>query len=218
MSTDTSLNRFLSQGTNAQRLVFTPAPPSPASGPAQGYFWFETDTGNLFSWNTGTASWVAVSTVGIDDDSGGGGGPAIPTAFRYFVLDTPYPQNAGDGYTAVANLEFHATLGGDTFLGSGTASATSSYGLTPPPGALTNVGWISSGSSMNNQWFYDLGEGVTSPIVEIKLTCQPGQANRAPYRFEIWGSVDGQTYYKSNPVYAAPWADGVHQTLPISFS
>ena len=64
MSADSTLNRFLSQGTAAQRVAFTPTPPTPATGPAFGYFWFETDTGLLWAWNTGATAWDLVSATG----------------------------------------------------------------------------------------------------------------------------------------------------------
>lgn len=67
--TDSTLNRFLANGTNADRLAFTPVPPTPASGPDQSYVWFETDTGDTYAWNTGTSAWVKI---------GGGGGSGAP--------------------------------------------------------------------------------------------------------------------------------------------
>jgi hypothetical protein len=49
--TDVTLNCFLARGTNAERLAFTPTPPTPASGPDPGYFWYETDTGDSYAWD-----------------------------------------------------------------------------------------------------------------------------------------------------------------------
>lgn len=51
--TDSTLNRFMASGTNAQRLAFTPSPPTPASGPNPAYFWYETDTGNTYVYASG---------------------------------------------------------------------------------------------------------------------------------------------------------------------
>lgn len=59
---DTTLNRFVSRGTHAQRLAYTPSPPTPASGPSSGYFFFETDTGDTFSWDG--AAWAQVNATG----------------------------------------------------------------------------------------------------------------------------------------------------------
>jgi len=49
--TDSTLNQFLSRGTNAQRLAFTPSPPTPASGNSPTYIWHETDTGDTYAYN-----------------------------------------------------------------------------------------------------------------------------------------------------------------------
>jgi len=57
--TDSTLNQFLSRGTNAQRLAFTPSPPTPASGNSPTYIFYETDTGNTYAW-TG-AAWAQVN-------------------------------------------------------------------------------------------------------------------------------------------------------------
>ncbi len=61
---DGALNYFVAAGTNADRLAFTPSPPTPAAGPHSGYFFFETDTSNTYSWNAGGAAWVKVNTGG----------------------------------------------------------------------------------------------------------------------------------------------------------
>lgn len=58
--TDTTLNRFLSRGTNAQRLAFTPSPPTPASGPSPLYIWYETDTGDTYAYD---GSWHKVNSA-----------------------------------------------------------------------------------------------------------------------------------------------------------
>lgn len=62
--TDSTLNRFLANGTHAARLSFTPAPPTPASGPSPTYFWFETDTSDSYAWNSLTSAFVKVNTGG----------------------------------------------------------------------------------------------------------------------------------------------------------
>lgn len=63
---DSTLNRFVASGTAAERAAFTPTPPTPASGPDQGYFWYETDTGNTYSWDG--AAWDQVNTAGSVPD------------------------------------------------------------------------------------------------------------------------------------------------------
>jgi hypothetical protein len=61
--TDSTLNRFLASGTNAERLAFTPAPPTPASGPDPTYVWHETDTTNTYCWNFDSAAWVKINNA-----------------------------------------------------------------------------------------------------------------------------------------------------------
>jgi hypothetical protein len=60
---DSKLNQFLASGTNAERVAFTPTPPTPASGPDSGYFFFETDTNNAYAWDSAAAAWVQVNTT-----------------------------------------------------------------------------------------------------------------------------------------------------------
>lgn len=57
---DTTLNRFVALGTDAERLAFTPSPPTPASGPDNLYIWFTTDTLVFYAWDG--SGWVALST------------------------------------------------------------------------------------------------------------------------------------------------------------
>lgn len=57
---DTALNRYVMQGTAAQRAAYTPSPATVAAGQPLGIFWHETDTGRLYGWNTGTAAWQSL--------------------------------------------------------------------------------------------------------------------------------------------------------------
>lgn len=75
---DTTLNQFLSRGTSVQRIAYTPVPPTPAAGPSSGYFWFETDTGDSYSW-TG-AAWQKLNT--------GSGGSSGATSAIGMMLDS----------------------------------------------------------------------------------------------------------------------------------
>jgi hypothetical protein len=59
---DSTLNRFLASGTTAQRTAFVPSPPTPASGPAPGYVWFDTTLQQEFAWNG--SAWVSTGTPG----------------------------------------------------------------------------------------------------------------------------------------------------------
>lgn len=63
---DSTLNCFVARGTNAERVAFTPTPPTPGSGPDQGYFFYETDTGNTYSWDG--AAWDQVNSAAATPD------------------------------------------------------------------------------------------------------------------------------------------------------
>lgn len=58
---DSKLNEFVGRGTTAQRLAFTPSVPSPASGPAQGYLWWDTDLQEEFAWDVLSTAWVSTA-------------------------------------------------------------------------------------------------------------------------------------------------------------
>lgn len=62
--TDTTLNAFVASGPAANRAAFTPSPPTPASGPNFGYFWFETDTNDTYAWDSTVPDWVKVNSGG----------------------------------------------------------------------------------------------------------------------------------------------------------
>lgn len=58
--TDLTINRYIASGTQAQRLAFTPAPATPASGPSPLCIWYETDTGFTYL-SANAAAWVRVN-------------------------------------------------------------------------------------------------------------------------------------------------------------
>jgi hypothetical protein len=99
---NTSLNYFEARGTAAERALFTPPAVVPAAGPGMGITWFETDTGDLYSWDG--ATWVQVGgTLGNHAASHeAGGGDEINVAGLLGVLADPQtvavdPAGALDG-------------------------------------------------------------------------------------------------------------------------
>lgn len=62
--TDSAFNQFVNYGTNADRLAYTPSPPTPASGPLPLYIWYETDTGDTYAYDT---AWHKINTGGGSD-------------------------------------------------------------------------------------------------------------------------------------------------------
>jgi len=68
---DSTLNYFVASGTNAERLAFTPSPPSPSNAPPHpGYFFYETDTGNTYSWDGAVWQPVGSGSGGVDISAG----------------------------------------------------------------------------------------------------------------------------------------------------
>jgi hypothetical protein len=57
------LNDFISSGTNAERLAFTPTPATPPSGPNPSGLWLETDTDDTYCWNFSSSAWVKVNNA-----------------------------------------------------------------------------------------------------------------------------------------------------------
>jgi hypothetical protein len=90
--TDTTLNRYLAQGTHTQRLAFTPVPATPASGPNPSTTWYETDTATFWAWDFVGTAWhqitagaaVITTTLGITID-GGGAPPATGIKGDLFI-------------------------------------------------------------------------------------------------------------------------------------
>lgn len=82
---DSTLNRFISSGTNAERLAFTPSPPTPASGPDPMYIWTETDTGDVYVWEPTNTTWIkinATSQINTMNFIIDGGGATITTGVK----------------------------------------------------------------------------------------------------------------------------------------
>lgn len=85
---DSTLNAFLSSGTAAERALFTPDPPSPATGADNAYLWYETDTDTLYSWDSVAVDWVAVgASGGVSDGATLSTGLTFPNTGLH-ILDT----------------------------------------------------------------------------------------------------------------------------------
>lgn len=81
---DSTLNQFLASGTNAQRLAFTPTPPTPSNAPpSSGYLFYETDTDDLYAWDSVGAAWVLVGGAGGGGDVTGPGSSTDNAIARY---------------------------------------------------------------------------------------------------------------------------------------
>lgn len=138
--TDATLNRFIASGTTAERTAFTPSPPTPASGPDPGYFWWDTDLQELFSYDFGMADWVSTAGGGlgsIADDriiANISGGAAVPTANTLTaIIDACIGSTQG-------NILYRNNTGW-VVLAPGTAGHVLTTG-----GAAANPAWAAGGS------------------------------------------------------------------------
>lgn len=147
-ASDTTMNRFLARGTTAQRLAFTPSAPTPASGPLQGYFWYDSDLQAVYAYDFGSGTWVAPSGSGTVTHTGtltsgalvkGTGGVDITTATTGTGVMTALGTNTGTAGAFVVNGGALGTPSSGTAtnltgtasgLTAGTASAVAVGGIT----------------------------------------------------------------------------------------
>lgn len=126
--TDVTLNYYVCQGTNATRVALTPVPATPAVGPELGVFFYETDTGSTYVWDTsGAGAWVLQS--------------AVVTAAIATFLGTPSSANlaaavtdeTGTGALVFANTPTLVT----PVLGVATATSVNKVAVTAPATSAT---------------------------------------------------------------------------------
>lgn len=183
---DLTLNRFLARGTNAQRLAFTPDPPTPASGPSPTYLWYETDTGNTYAWDgsawdqVNSAGSVVVRTIGIVID---GGGSAITTGVKGFV-QVPFAGTITRA--AVFSIDASATAGDivvdiwkDTYANYPPTNADSITASAPPTLSAANkaedttlTGWTTN-VSVGDVFGFNVDSVATVTRVLVLLEVTP---------------------------------------------
>jgi hypothetical protein len=185
---NTRLNDFISYGTNAQRLAFTPSVPSPASGNSPAYIWYETDTTNTYAYAAG--AWHAVN-------NGSGavtttGTPASGELAKFSGSGTITNGDLlGDVTTsgtlvttiaaAAVTLAKMANLAANSFIGNNTGSAAT-------PIALTQA----QATALLNAMVGDSGSGGTKGLVPAPAT----------------GDAAAGKYLKADGTWAAPSSGG----------
>ncbi len=144
---DTTLNRFVGQGTNAERLAFVPDPATPVSGPLPGYFFFETDTGDTYAWDIVAGAWVlliasspgTVTSVSVVSANGFAGSVATATSTPAITIQTTLTS----GQLPVANgsggfVSAPVTGAGNVVLSTSPTLVSPNLG-TPSAIVLTNA-------------------------------------------------------------------------------
>lgn len=140
--TDSTLNAFLARGTQAQRIAFTPSPPTPASGPSPGYSWFETDTGDSYAYSG--SGWVRLRDAARWKD----------------------PVRAGTTGTLAANTYNNGTSGvGATLTGNANGTLAAQDGVTLAAGDRLLVKNESAGANNGIYTVTQLGSAGTPYIL-----------------------------------------------------
>jgi len=175
---DLSLNRFVARGTNAERLAFTPDPPTPASGPDPGYVFYETDTGDFYAWDG--AAWDLVNAAGaalpgtIGATFDGGGSALTAGAVRYVLV--PYAHTITANYmladqsgSAVVDVwrDTYANYP-PTVADSITASAKPTLSSAIKSTDSTLTGWSTSGAA-DTIYAFKLDSVSTIQVLTVQL-------------------------------------------------
>jgi hypothetical protein len=166
---DSTLNYFVASGTNAERLAFTPSPPSPANAPPHpGYFFYETDTGDTYSWDG--AVWQLVG-------GSGSGGAAISAGTQSGNTGTIVFSNSnGVSFGMSGSTRITATVKTD-YAGTGITTATTTgtvlVGTNSSNGLSLGVpAWITAGGGGGS---LNVSAGTTSNnLTNIKFADSNG--------------------------------------------
>lgn len=189
---DSTLNRFIASGTAAERAAFTPTPPTPASGPDQGYFFYETDTGDTYSWdgsawqqiNTGAGAGDLVSTNNLSDVANAATartnlGLAIGTDVQAYDAD-------------LAALAAITPSQGDIIYHNGTSwvrlAAGTSGQVLKTNGAGADPSWTTPTAS---GWTLFSTTTISTPVASVEVTGLAGYT-------EIMIQLSGWTYSTTN--------------------
>lgn len=122
------------------------------------------------------------------------------TGHRYWRINATATLY-GDGYAAIAAIEFRSSIGGSNIITGGTASADSFFTSDPtyaPSKAVdgnNSTYWMSNATVPSAWWAYDFGVGVAVDVVEVKITSRPdGFSQRAPSAGSVQYSDSGSTW------------------------
>lgn len=142
---DSTLNQFVATGTTAERLAFTPTPPTPPSGPDPGYTWFDTDDSTLYAYDFGAAAWAPAVT----------GGAGTVTNTGTLTANALILGNGGVDVAPMASLGTTTTVLHGNAAGAPTFDAIVSADLPTAVKTRAVVQAVFSGSSLAGGQFID---------------------------------------------------------------
>ena len=130
------------------------------------------------------------------------------SAHRYWRLVVG--TNASGTGTAIAEVNFYASVGSTTNVATGgTASASTTYSGYPASNAFDGSAttfWSSNGVNAGEYIQYGLGVGYSSAVYGVKLTARPDVSyTQAPVTCLLEYSDDGSTFSPAYAVLFAPW-------------
>jgi uncharacterized protein DUF5907 len=146
--TETTLNQFVSSGTNAERLAYTPVLATPAAGNDPSVVFAETDTGDTYMWNFGGAAWVKIAEGGsvnaitaLTGDVTATGPGSVAATIANNAVTTAKILDDNVTLAKVANAAAN-----DKLLGSGNAGSGANYVEITLGSGLTMTGTTLSAS------------------------------------------------------------------------
>jgi hypothetical protein len=172
---DVTINRFVASGDAAAMAAFTPDPPTPASGPDAGAFFFRTDTSEIYCWDAGTAAWVLAGT--------GSSGSGTVTNTGTLTAGQLIVGNGGVDVT-VGNLSGDVTTSGSaatTIANTAVSTAKIANGavtLAKIASAAANSRLLGSGSGGSGSAYTELTVGAGLAMGASSLTTSTTQRTR----------------------------------------
>lgn len=162
---DTQVNQFDAKGTTAERMGFTPDPPTPASGPDNGYVFYDTDDGTLYCWDG--SSWQPCITGGTGTVTTTGS-PASGNLTKF------------SGATSITNGDLSGDISTSgtlvTAIGANKVTTTTinnaAVTLAKIASAAANSRWLGAGSAGSGSAYTEntFGAGLTAGASSVALS------------------------------------------------
>jgi hypothetical protein len=157
---DSALNYFVARGTAAERAAFTPAPPTPASGPDPLHIFYETDTGDLYGWDG--AAWDQLNTGGGGLVDGDYGDITVSGSGTVMNIDATAVGTAEIANDAVTFAKIQNTSAASKLIGRGSASGAGDVEEITVGTGLSISGTTLNVSGLVELDYYNFASGALS--------------------------------------------------------